>query len=200
MSSGLDSPSREEIYDKHNMPRAGRWFVAYLLPILEMVIEVDDGIETKTEDEALAEIALWKAFDNEPKTRPFVLLTSILLFYDYLYHLPFGAYGLFIVGLATLIGLTASIRGRRMLAADYAQVTDEDGIPASLRFRAITVASSTVSLVFVAIGISVQMMATSGLVDSELLHQNKMTGSQLPPIATIAVILLGLYVYGLFRR
>lgn len=176
----MELHSREALYDKYNMPTSGRLFVAYLLPVLETAIEVESDIETNTHDEVLAEIALWKAFDSEPKTKPFLILTSILLFYDYLYSLPFGAYGLSIVGLATLGGLLASLRGRHLLAAEYAGKSDEDGIPAGLRFKAINVASSTVTLVFVAIGIGVQMMATSGLVDSELLKQNQMIGGLYP--------------------
>ena len=199
MGSGTKSLSREELYDKYNMPTAGRFFVAHLLPVLEMAIEFESDIQTETHDEVLAEVALWKAFDNEPKIKPFIIQTGFLAFYDYLYSFPFGLYGLFIVGLATVMSLIPSVQGRYLLAAGYAGQTDEDGIPADLRLKAITVANSTVSLVFVGIGIVVQMMATSGIVGGELLSQNRMAGGPIPPIVTIGMILVSIYLYGLIR-
>lgn len=200
MASGTTSLSREELYNKYNMPTAGQFFVAYLLPILEMAIQYESDIKTNTHDEVLAEVALWKAFDNEPKLRPFGIQTGLLLLYDYLYSLPFGVYGLSIVGLATILALIPSVQGRYLLAASHAGDTDEDGIPADLRMKAITVASSTVSLVFVAVGITVQMMATSGIVGAELLNQNQMAGGPIPPIVVICVILVSLYAYSWVRK
>lgn len=199
MGSGSNQLSRQELYDKHNMPTAGCIFVAHLLPILETMIKVESDIETDPHDEVLAEIALWKAFNNEPKTKPFLILSSFLLFYDYLYSLPLGVYGLSIVGLATLGGLMPSLRGRRLLAAEHAKETDEDGIPANLRLSAINVANSSVTLVFVAVGIAVQMMATSGLVGGELLKQNRMVGGPIPPIGTVLAIFFCLTLFSLYR-
>jgi hypothetical protein len=148
----------------------------------------------------LAEIALWKAFDEEPIWTPFIILSSILLLYDYLYQLPFEIYGILIVGVATLGGLLASLRGRYLLAAEYAGESDEDGIPAELRLKAVNVASSTVTLVFIAVGVIFQMIATSGLVGNEILGQNRLSGSSIPSILPISFILICLYFYGYFKK
>lgn len=200
MATDLDSLSRDELYDRYNMPRAGRIFAAYLLPVIEQLIDVESDIETETHDEVLAEVALWKAFDNEPKWKPFIIVTGLVAVYDYLFPLPFGVYGLSIVGFATLLGLVPSVRGRYLLAAEHAGKTDEDGIPADLKLKAMSVASSAVSLVFISIGITVQLMATSGIVGAEFLSQNRIVGGPIPPIVTIGVLLAVPYVYGLIQN
>lgn len=190
---------REEMYDEYNMPSNGRTFVKYFLPVLERYVQPEDNIRTDRRDEVLAEIALWKAFDSEPKNMPFIILSAILLSYDYLYSMPVGIYGVSIVGLATVGGLITSVRGRKLLAAEYAGETDGDGIPAGLRLNAMNVASTTVTLVYVTLGIIVQMIGSSGLVGNEFLSSNIMSNGPIPYWVTIIGILIGLFLLGEIR-
>lgn len=200
MSTETESLSRENLYERHNLSSPGRKFIAYILPIFEWSVDFGEELEADTHEEVLAEIALWKAFDDEPTLTPFVRLTVLLLIFDYLHHLPFVVYGMLIVGLATLSGLASGLGGSRLLAAEFAGKTDEDGIPASLLVRATNIASSTVTLVFLSIGLGIQLIATLEADRVELVGQNIMSSGPLPPLGTVFLLTVALFIYSLYRN
>lgn len=191
--------SRSELYDEFEVPWAGRVFAKYLLPVLDLALDVDDEYDTQVQTEVMAEIALWRAFSEEPKFKPYLLLVGMAAVFDYLYQLPVEVYGIAVVGLATLGGIMTNIRSRRLLAAEYSELENEKGVPASLRLSAINAASSSITLVFVGIGIILQLVISIGVLGNELLKQNILVNSGFPPLGIVIILTVALIVRGYSR-
>ena len=194
-----DNLSQSELYDKYELSWVGRIFVTHALPHLNKKLEPREDYDTNREDEIMAEIAVWRAFNAAPIFRPYLILIALIAVYDYSYPMPVEIYAVLIVGLASLNGIITNLRSKTLLAAEYADLSDERGIPASLTLSATNAVNSSINLVFVACGLIIQLIISAEVVNSEILTQDVLTNTGIDPMMMILGESVLLYLLGKFR-
>ena len=187
---------REEIYEQFGVSWVERKFIDHVFPLLEANAQTEERYETSTRSEALAEVALFKAYKDEPKFKLFISLGVVLSLYDILHQLSPQVYGILFVGFATINGLSSSLRSPKMIAAELESVTDENGMPADYRAKALNSASTNVTIVLLAIAIVIQVLISSSVIQAEIWGANYAAGTVIHPSYTIAGLLTLLFLKG----
>lgn len=182
---------REELYEQFDVSAAEKIAIFFISSILEWLVQLglksDVKYDTDTRSKTLAEIALIRAYEREPKFKLFISVTVLLGTYDFLYPFNPTFYGIFFVALATLDGFIVSLKSPRMMAAEIEGTTDEDGMPANFRAKALSIVNTNVTIVLFSIAIGVQLLVTSSFVQGELLTENIVEGRLHPVIPAVVL-------------
>lgn len=189
---------REELYDQFDVTWVGRLGIKYIIPILERTVDTESRYDIDERSKILAEIALWEAYDDEPKFRMFAIATVLIGIYDLLHTLNPAIYSVFFIALASLNGFVSSLRSPSMIAAEVEGAEDENGMPGDYRSTAYSSVNTNVTVVLFVIAVGVQVVLTSSLAPNELLVQNIADGSWHPVLSAGVLFLLPL-IFGRIR-
>lgn len=190
---------RSSLYETFEISWAGSLMISYLFPLLERHVVIDSRYDISQRSVILAEIALYEAYTREPKFQLFFSLGMVVGFYDMLHPLSPHVYGILFVGVATINGLTSSLRSPKMMAAELESEPDDKGMPADYRAKAISSASTNVTIVLLAIALLIQVFVTSSVLPSELLKQNYAVGTPIGPLASIVFLTIIIYLVSEIR-
>ena len=180
----FEEKQRNELYDQHNVSKAGRSAIKYLLPLLERGIDTEERYDIDTRSKVLAEISLYQAYQREPKFKMFAWVAVLLVAYDTIHFLNPAVYGILFIALATINGFISTLRSPAMMAAELEGATDEDGMPADYRAKALSSVNTNITLVLFLIAVSIQLLITSSAIEGELVARNIADGAVNPFITT----------------
>jgi hypothetical protein len=196
--SDSDAELREALYDQFDVSWTGEIIVEYILPFLDEGRKTDSRYEIDDRQRILAEIALCKAYRQEPKLRIFICAGVFIGSFDYLHALNPSVYSILFVALATLNGFVSSLRSPAMMVAEIEGLTDENGMPADYRARALSSVNTNITLVLFLIAVSIQLLVSSGFVQGEVLMTNVADGV-VNPTVSVSFLLLIPIVYNKIR-
>lgn len=183
---------RDELYDQFDVNRVDRLGIKYIIPILERTVDTESSYNINERSKILAEIALWEAYEDEPKFKIFVISTILIGFYDLLHTLNPAIYSVFFIALASLNGFISSLRSPSMIAAEAEGAEDENGMPGDYRATAHSSVNTNVTLVLFVIAVGVQLVLTSSLGPDEVLARNIADGLWHPALSAGALFLMPL--------
>jgi hypothetical protein len=118
--------------------------------------------------------------------------------FDLLHPLNPGVYSVLFIALATINGFVSSLRSPAMMAAELEGVTDDDGMPANYRAKALSSANTNVTLVLFVIAVGIQLLVTGDFVQGEIAARNVADGRVSPVISAIVLVAIPL-VYNRIR-
>lgn len=189
---------RETFYEQFNISTKGRIGIRWILPFLERYVETESRYDVDDRSKILAEIALFQAYEREPKFKMFAWAAVLIGGFDLLYPLNPGVYSVLFIALATINGFVSSLRSPAMMAAELEGAVDEDGMPANYRAKALSSVNTNVTLVLFVIAVGIQLLVTGDFVQGELVARNVADGRVSPTVSAIALIAIPL-VYNRIR-
>lgn len=181
---------REELYEQFDVPARGGAMIQWILPLLELAVNTEERYDIDTRSKILAEIALYQAYEREPKFKLFLWAAVLIGGFDLLHPLNPDIYSILFLALATINGFASSLRSPQMLAAEVEGVPDEDGMPADYRAVALSSANTNVTLVLFVIAVGVQILLASAVVEGELVARNIAAGVVDPVVSGVLLLLL----------
>lgn len=189
---------KQDLFQEYGVSWIGQFFIENILnsSIFDIDTHPDVVYDTTVNSEVLAGIALLEAYKQEPKFKLFLYLGLIIGFYDLLHFLPVQVYGVLFVALATLNGLLSSLRSPKMLAAELESETDDKGMPADYRAKAIRSVRTNVTIVLLTFAFGIQVLISASVLPYELLTQNYAVGTPLHPLITSGFLLALLFIKG----
>lgn len=189
---------KQDLFQEYGVSWIGQFFIENILnsSIFDIDTHPDEVYDTTVNSEVLAGIALLEAYKREPEFKLFLYLGFIIGFYDLLHLLPVQVYGVLFVALATLNGLLSSLRSPKMLAAELESETDDKGMPADYRAKAIRSVRTNVTIVLLTFAFGIQVLISASVLPSELFTQNYATGTSLHPLITSGFLLGLLFIKG----
>lgn len=196
--SDSDADLREALYDQFDISLVEELIIEYILPILAEGRETDSRYEVDDRQKILAEIALCQAYRQEPKLKIFIWAGVLIGSYDYLHALNPSVYSILFVALATVNGFVSSLRSSSMMVAEIEGLTDENGMPADYRAKALSSVNTNITLVLFLIAVGVQLLISSGFVQGEVLMTNVADGV-VNPTVSVGFLLLIPIVYDKIR-
>ncbi|WP_439028090.1 hypothetical protein [Haloarchaeobius sp. DT45] len=178
---------REELYDQFDISTKGRLGIQWILPLLERSVQTESRYDVDRRSKILAEISLFQAYEQEPKFKMFVWAAVLIGSFDLLHPLNPGVYSVLFIALATINGFVSSLRSPAMMAAELEGATDEDGMPADYRAKALSSVNTNVTLVLFVIAVGIQLLVTSGYAQGEVVAQNLAEGMVSPYISAVVL-------------
>jgi len=178
---------REELYDEFGITTKGQIAISVLIPLLDKTVQTGSRYNIDARSKILAEIALYQAYEREPKFRLFVWATVLLLTFDFLHALEPAVYGILFIALATLNGFVSSLRSPSMMVAELEALEDKNGMPANYRAKALSSVNTNVTLVLFVIAVGVQLLITSSIIGDEVVFQNVADGVVHPAVSAIVL-------------
>ena len=188
-----DENLREELYTQFGITTKGQIAIRFLIPLLDKTVQTESRYDIDTRSKILAEIALYQAYQREPKFKLFAWATVILLTFDFLHALDATVYGILFIALATLNGFVSSLRSPSMMVAELEALEDKNGMPANYRAKALSSVNTNITLVLFVIAVAVQLLVTSSIIVGEVVSQNVADGV-VPPVVS-AIVLLAIPVF-----
>lgn len=189
---------REDLYDQFDISTKGRVGIRWILPLLEKYVETKSRYDVDDRSKILAEIALFQAYEREPKFKMFAWAAVLIGGFDLLHPLNPGVYSVLFIALATINGFVSSLRSPAMMAAELEGATDDDGMPANYRAKALSSVNTNVTLVLFVIAVGIQLLVTGDYVQGEIVARNVADGRVSPVISAIVLIAIPL-VYNRIR-
>ncbi|MFC7230545.1 hypothetical protein ACFQMM_02595 [Saliphagus sp. GCM10025308] len=189
---------RETLYDQFDISTKGRVGIRWILPLLERSVETESRYDVDDRSKILAEIALFQAYEREPKFKMFAWAAVLIGGFDLLHTLNPGVYSVLFIALATINGFVSSLRSPAMMAAELEGATDEDGMPANYRTKALSSVNTNVTLVLFVIAIGIQLLMTGEFIQGEVVARNVADGRVSPAVSAIVLIAIPL-VYNRIR-
>lgn len=186
---------RNELYDQFDLSWAEKFGIEHIIPRLERYVDTEERYDIAPRSRILSEIALFQAYQSEPKFKLFAWAGALLIGYDFLHALNPTLYGVVFVGLATLNGFVSSLRSPSMMVAELEGETDEDGMPANYRAKALESVNTNITMVLFAIAFIIQFLVTSSLVTGDLITRNLADGLVNPYYTAVAFLVLPLIYY-----
>jgi len=180
---------RKEIYNQFGITTKGKIAIRFLIPLLDRTFQTKSRYDIDIRSKILAEIALYQAYEREPKFKLFAWATVLLLTFDFLHALNATVYGILFIALATLNGFVSSLRSPSMMVAELEELEDKNGMPANYRAKALSSVNTNITLVLFVIAVAVQLFITSSIIVGEVISQNVADGV-VPPVASAIVLLL----------
>ena len=147
--SDSDAELREALYDRFDISWTGELIIEYILPILDKGRETDSRYEINDRQKILAEIALCKAYTQEPKLKMLIWTGGLIGTFDYLHALNPSVYSILFVALATVNGFVSSLRSLAMMVAEIEGLTNENGMLADYRAKALSSVNTNITLVLI---------------------------------------------------
>lgn len=190
-SGSEDTPEedlRDELYEQFGVGRKGWIGIHHILPLLAKVAGLESRYNIDKRSKILAEIALFRAYEQEPKFKMFAWATMLLACYDFLHHLEPTVHSIIFLSLATLNGFISSLRSPSMMAAELEGAVDEDGMPADYRVKAFSAANTNVTLVLFMIAVGVQLAVATSIVGNEVLTNNIGQGEVSPIVSSLGLL------------
>jgi len=181
---------RDELYEQFGVSKAEKLGIRYLLPILDVQVDILTQYDVDAKSKVLAEIALYQAYSRVPKFKLLIwglILTGV---YDLLHPFNQSFYPVVLGALVTYNGFVSSLRTPEMMAAELKGVTDDQGMPADYREKARSSANTSVSVVLFTIVVGVQLLVTSSVIRGEVFPQNILQATVSPVVS--ATILFSL--------
>lgn len=178
----------------------GQIAIKHILPALDRVVQTESRYNIGSRSKILAEIALFRAYEREPKFKMFVLAGLLIGAYDFLHTLQPSIYGILFIALATFNGFVSSLRSPAMMAAELEGVEDEDGMPADYRAKALSSVNTNVTVVLFAIAVGVQLLVTSSIIQAELVTQNVATSLVSPGVSALVLLTIPVILDHLWWR
>lgn len=188
-----DENLREELYTQFGITTKGQIAIRFLIPLLDKTVQTESRYEIDTRSKILAEIALYQAYQREPKFKLFAWATVLLLTFDFLHALDATVYGILFIALATLNGFVSSLCSPSMMVAELEALEDKNGMPANYRAKALSSVNTNITLVLFVIAVAVQLLITSSIIVGEVVSQNVADGV-VPPVVS-AIVLLAIPVF-----
>ncbi|MFB1064164.1 hypothetical protein [Natrinema sp. H-ect4] len=189
---------RENLYDQFDISTKGRIGIRWILPLLEKYVETESRYDVDDRSKILAEISLFQAYEREPKFKMFAWAAVLIGGFDLLHALNPGVYSVLFIALATINGFVSSLRSPAMMAAELEEATDDDGMPANYRAKALSSVNTNVTLVLFVIAVGIQLLVTGDYVQGEIVARNVADGRVSPVISAIVLIALPM-VYNRIR-
>lgn len=183
---------REDLYDQFDISTKGRLGIRWILPLLDQFVQTDSRYDIDKRSKILAEISLFQAYDQEPKFKMFAWAAVLIGSFDLLHPLNPGVYSILFIALATINGFVSSLRSPAMMAAELEGATDEDGMPANYRAKALSSVNTNVTLVLFVIAVGIQLLITGEFVQGELVARNIADGRVSPAVSAILLIAIPL--------
>jgi hypothetical protein len=190
---------RKELYDQFEIPRTGELAIEYIFPILEQGHRTESRYDVDDRKKILAEIALWQAYEQEPKFKIFIWAGILIGSFDYFHQLNPSVYSVLFIALATINGFVSSLRSPSMMVAELEGLTDEDGMPANYRAKSLSSVNTNVTLVLFLIAVSIQLLVSGGVVQGEVLAKNIADGV-VSPIVSVGLLILAPVIYNWIRE
>jgi hypothetical protein len=178
---------RDELYEQFDVGRRARVGIKYIIPILEIFIDTESRYDIDTRSKILAEIALFQAYEREPKFKIFVWATVLIGVFDFLHSLDPVIYGVLFIALATINGFVSSLHSPATMVAELEGLKDENGMPADYRAQAFRSVNTNVTLALFVIAVGVQLLVTSSIVQGELIARNVADGMWHPAISVLVL-------------
>jgi uncharacterized membrane protein len=186
---------RNELYDQFDLSQTDKLAIEHIIQRLERHVDIEERHDINPRSKILSEIALYQAYRSEPKFETFAWAGALLLGYDVLHTLNPTFYGIVFVGLATVNGFISSLRSPSMMAAELEGETDENGMPANYRAKAIESVNTNITMVLFGIAFSIQFLVTSSLVTGDLITRNLADGLVNPYYTAVAFFVLSAIYY-----
>jgi hypothetical protein len=186
---GDESGLREDLYDQFDISMKGRLGIRWILPVLEKSVRSESSYEVSDRSKIVAEIALFRAYEQEPKFKIFAWAAVLIGGFDLLHPVNPSVYSVLFIALATTNGFVSSIRSPTLMAAELEGVTDEDGMPADYRSKARSSANTNVSLVLFVIAVGIQLLVTTGYVQGEVIGWNVGEGVVSATVSAVALFI-----------
>lgn len=181
---------REDLYEQFDVPSQGGVMIRWILPLLDFLVETEQRYDIDARSKVLAEIALYQAYEREPKFKHFLWTAVLIGGFDILHPLNPDIYSILFLALATINGFASSLRSPSMLAAEVEGLPDEDGMPADYRATALSSANTNVTLVLFVIAVGVQLLLASTVIEGELVARNIAEGVVNPVVSVVLLLLL----------
>ena len=181
---------RKELYEQFDVPVRGGVVIQWILPLLDLVVDTEKRYDISTRSKILAEVALYQAYEREPKFKIFLWAAVLISGFDFLYPLNPDIYSILFLALATINGFVSSLRSPSMLAAEVEGLADKDGMPADYRSTALSSVNTNVTLVLFVIAVSVQLLLASTVIEGELVGRNIVEGIVHPVVSGIVLVVL----------
>ena len=185
---------REELYDQFGIAMKGRVGIRWIIPHLDQGVQTESRYDIDKRSKILAEIALFQAYEQEPKFKIFVWAAILVGAFDLLHQLDPGVYSILFIALATINGFVSSLRSPAMMAAELEGTPDENGMPADYRAKALSSVNTNITLVLFVIAVGVQLFVTSGYAQQEIISRNLATGVLNPAISMAVLLAIPLLV------
>lgn len=189
---------RNKLYDRFDISTKERIGIRWLLPLLEQSVQTESRYNINERSKVLAEIALFQAYEQEPKFKLFAWAAVLIATFDILHSLNPGVYSVLFIALATINGFVSSLRSPAMIAAELEGVTDKDGMPADYRAKAQSSVNTNVTLVLFVIAVGIQLLVTGEFVQGELVARNVADGIVSPAVSAFVLTAIPL-VYNRVR-
>lgn len=189
---------REELYAQFDISTKGRVGIRWIISLLDQFVQTESRYDVDNRSKILAEIALFRAYEQEPKFKMFVWAAVLIGGFDLLHSLNPEVYSVLFIALATINGFVSSLRSPAMMAAELEGATDEDGMPANYRAKALSSVNTNVTLVLFVIAVGIQLLVTGDYVQGEIVARNVADGRVTPVISAIVLFAIPL-VYNRIR-
>lgn len=190
---------REDLYEEFNISVKGRIAIRWILPLLDRFVQTESRYDVDKHSKILAEIALFQAYEREPKFKMFVWAALLIGSFDLLHTLNPEMYGVLFIALATINGFVSSLRSPAMMAAELEGVTDKEGMPANYRAKALSSVNTNVTLVLFVLAVGIQLIVTSEFVQGEIFVRNIADGRVSAQVSALLLIALPV-IYNRVRK
>ncbi|MDB2243025.1 hypothetical protein [Halorubrum ezzemoulense] len=186
---------REELYEQFGISMKGRIGIRWIIPHLDQSVKTESRYNIDKRSKILAEIALYQAYEQEPKFKIFAWAAVLVGTFDLLHRLDPGVYSILFVSLATINGFVSSLRSPAMMAAELEGIPDENGMPADYRAKALSSVNTNITLVLFVIAVGVQLFVTSGNTQAEIVSRNLAAGIVNPVVSVLILLMILLLTY-----
>lgn len=186
---------RSELYEQLDVSQIEKFGIEHIVQRLERNVDTEERYELDPRSKILSEIALIRAYRSEPKFGMFAYSGAVLICYDILHVLNPAFYGTVFVGVATLNGFISSLRSPSMMAVELEGETDEDGMPANYRAKAIESVNTNITMLLFGIAFTIQIITISSIVTDDLITRNLAAGTVNPFYTFAILVLLARLVY-----
>lgn len=174
---------RQELYERFDIEKKGRLGIRYIIPRLDKTVEADRKYDINARSKILAQIALFKAYDDAAVFTTLAWSVFLIATFDVLHYLNPELIGIILAAITTLNGFIGSLRSPEMMAAELEGAKDKQGMPADYRTTAYSSVNTNITLVPFIVAVIVQLLVTSSVIQGEVLMQNLWDGV-VPPVAT----------------
>lgn len=189
---------REDLYGQFDISTKDRVAIRWILPLLDQFVQTESRYDIDKRSKILADIALFQAYEQEPKFKIFVWAAVLLGGFDLLHSLNPGFYSVLFIALATINGFVSSLRSPAMMAAELEGATDEDGMPANYRATALSSVNTNVTLVLFVVAVGIQLLVTGDFIRGEVIARNIAEGVVSPAISALVLFVIP-WVYSRVR-
>jgi len=189
---------RKELYEQFDIGKKGELGIRYIIPRLDKTVETEKKYDIDERSKILAQIALFKAYEDAGVFRTLTWSVLLIAAFDVLHYLNPQLIGILFVAITTFNGFVGSLRSPEMMAAELEGVQDEEGMPADYRTTAYSSVNTNVTLVLFTVAVMVQLLVTSSVVQGEVLTQNLWDGV-IPAVATAFGLFTTPILYGRLR-